>query len=125
MKQFAARTPAAIERRPMPKMMNLERNQRRGREDHEKFRPALLQINARPFGEQNRRIKERDQAGDPQLPARDHVLQPIEQIERRPAVHERQFIARPVADFLQPLRAAVQKKQRNSDTEEEQRPSGS
>ena len=46
--------------RPDKKVTHFQRNQRRRRDDHEKFRPAFLEINANAFREQDRRIKQCD-----------------------------------------------------------------
>src|ERR1700737_4457960 len=45
------------------KMVNLERNQCRRREAHEKLGPAFLQINANTLGEKDARINERGGRG--------------------------------------------------------------
>ena len=109
MKQFASRMTTA------PKLGRCQRwrtssgiNARRCK-DHEQLGPALLQIHAGAFGKQNRGIKKREQTGRAQVAAGERVLQLVQQIMQRLAVHDEQLIIRPIRDSFHPARSAVQK----------------
>src|SRR2546428_4472162 len=76
---------------PMPNVANLERNQCACGEDHQKFGPSFLKINAESFREQNGRIKGREQRRCTKLATGEGVLQFVEQIQDGTAVMQEQF----------------------------------
>src|SRR5204862_6373023 len=80
----------SMKNQSMPDMPDLERNQSRRREDHQKFGPAFLHINANPFGKEDRAIKEGEGRRRAQHSAGEHVLQFVEQIGDVLAVMEEQ-----------------------------------
>jgi len=67
-------------------MPRFQWNQRSGCENHEQFRPALLQINTDAFGTENGRIKKCEQSRSAEIPILDHTLKFVQQINNRPAV---------------------------------------
>ena len=108
------------ETRPMPNMAHLERDQRSGRKDHEQFRPALLQINANAFSEENGGIKKREKSWRAELPIFEHILQFIQQKMNSFAVSEENFLVCPIRNRVQPARATVQEEERKAEDEQEQ-----
>ena len=95
---------------------DFERDERRRRHHHQELGPALLQINADTFGAEHERGEERDQSRHLKQPARDHILQSVQEIKHRLAVRHHQFAIHPIGNGIQPARPAVQKEKRNPDS---------
>ena len=93
----------------MPGVANFQWNQRARSEDHQKFGPALLHVNADAFGEENCAVKERECAGRAERAAGECGLQFVEQENDVFAVGEQKLIVRPIRNLIEPKRPAVQK----------------
>ena len=95
----------------MPEMPKLNWNKTRGRENHEQFCPALLHVNANPFGEKDRRIKQRQETRGPHCTVCKGGLEFVKQPDDGAAVLEQDFICRPVRLRIHPEIPRVQIKQ--------------
>ncbi len=100
-------------------MTHLKGNEGGRRHYHQQLRPALLKIDAGPFGAENHCVEEGHQPGHPQKTARDDILQPVQEVENGTAVHEHQLAIHPIRDVIEPARPAVQKEQRNPNAKEQ------
>ena len=117
MKQFTTRIIERDDARRVPQMPRLQRNQRSGGENHEQFSPAFLQINANPFGKENGGIEKCEQGRSAKIPAFDHVLKLVQEVNNRPTVQQKKFVTRPVRDRIEPARSAINKEQRKTENE--------
>ena len=78
--------------RRVPQMPRLQRNQRSGGENHEQFSPTFLQINANAFGKENGGIEKCEQGRSAKIPAFDHVLKLVQEVNNRPTVQQEKFV---------------------------------
>src|SRR5205807_5846356 len=85
-----------VKNQSMPDVSYFQRNQRTGREDHQKLRPAFLHVNADPFGKKDRAIKKREDPSRAQRAAGERILQFVEKKNDVPAVMQEQLIVRPI-----------------------------
>ena len=91
----------------VPDMSDFQRNQRAGREDHQKLRPPFLHVNADAFGKKHRTIKKRENSSGSQCAAGQHILQFVEEKNHVLAVVQQQLVVCPIRNLIEPNRAAV------------------
>lgn len=103
--------------RRVPQMPRLQRNQRSGGENHEQFSPAFLQINTDTFGKKNGGIENCEQRGSAKIPAFDHVLKLVQEVNNRSTMQQKKFVTRPVRDRIEPACSAINKEQRKTENE--------
>src|ERR1043166_8209999 len=95
-----------------PDVPRFYRNQSRRCENHEKFRPALLHVNADSFGKENATIEERQKSSRPQSTAGQHLRQFVQQKGNRLPVLEKKLITVQIANGVNPCHMIVEKEQR-------------
>ena len=74
-------------------------------------RPALLHVNTDPFGEENRRIKQRQESRGMRVRRLQALLEVMKQTGDDLAVLQQDFVGSPVRQRIHPASPRVQKKQ--------------